>query len=237
MEIDLNTISFFSLFGFGTIFFGGATALAYWAFKLFGDKWLTAQFSQRLEEYKHSQQKELEDIRFESNKLMDRTTKLHQHEFDVLPEAWALLVDAYGITVGATSSIQRYTTIDLMNETRLDAFLEDSPLLDWEVEELKITDDKLDYYQTSIDRHKLVNVINVVGKFNAYRLKYGIFMLPNIQEDFEQMGDLLYRAQLEYERAINEMHRVKRDARNMLESEGKNLLKKLEINIHERLWN
>jgi hypothetical protein len=61
-------------------------------FKVLGEKWLNAKFEERLAQYKHAQQKEIEQLRFRINSLMDRTTKLHQHEFDVLPEAWSRLM-------------------------------------------------------------------------------------------------------------------------------------------------
>ncbi len=123
MDIVQKLLSFF---GLAAISLGGVAAFAYWLFKLFSDKWLTAKFSQQLEKNKHDQQKELEDLRFEFNKLMDRTVKLHQREFDVLPEAWALLVEAYGITMAVTSSMQQYADVERMNEIQLDAFLGDS---------------------------------------------------------------------------------------------------------------
>lgn len=70
---------------------GGLTAIAYAIFKNLGEKWLDARFDERLAAYKHEQQKELEQVRFKITALLDRATKLHQREFEVLPEAWSLL--------------------------------------------------------------------------------------------------------------------------------------------------
>jgi hypothetical protein len=74
----------------GALIVGSGTigAIAFGLFKVLGEKWLNAKFEERLAEYKHAQQKEIEQLRFRINSLMDRTTKLHQHEFEVLPEAW-----------------------------------------------------------------------------------------------------------------------------------------------------
>jgi hypothetical protein len=77
---------------------GGVGAIAYALFRFFSEKWLNAKFEERLAAYKHAQQKELEELRFKISALMDRTTKLHQREFDTLPEAWTKLNDAYGAT-------------------------------------------------------------------------------------------------------------------------------------------
>jgi len=43
--------------------------------------------------YKHEQQKELEHLKFSINAQMDRATKLHQREFEALPEAWSNSTD------------------------------------------------------------------------------------------------------------------------------------------------
>ena len=77
---------------------GGFGAIIYWLFKLLAAKWLDAKFAERLSAYKHTQQKELEQLKFEISALLGRTVKLHQREFDVLPEAWGLLTDAFTIT-------------------------------------------------------------------------------------------------------------------------------------------
>src|SRR4051812_28368721 len=72
---------------------GGAAGLIFGPFRYLADKWLTSKFDQRLKQFKHAQQVEMENLRFKINSLFDRTTKLHQREFEVVPAAWALLVE------------------------------------------------------------------------------------------------------------------------------------------------
>jgi len=74
-----------SIIGYSILGGLGVSAGVYWLFKTVVDKWLTAKFSERLENFKHEQTKELENLRFEINALMDRTIKLHQNEFKILP--------------------------------------------------------------------------------------------------------------------------------------------------------
>jgi hypothetical protein len=83
-------------------FIGGVTALAgtgaaaaYAIFRIFTTKWIDRRFSQRLEEFKHQQNQEIEHLRFRINTMMDWNVKLHQREFDVLPETWSLLTEAF----------------------------------------------------------------------------------------------------------------------------------------------
>jgi hypothetical protein len=101
-----------ALVGGGVAVVAGTVALAYWLFKLFSEKWLTAKFDERLAAYKHHQQKELEQLRYTINSLMDRTIKLHQREFEILPEAWAKLADAFASVASIVAGLQRYPDLN-----------------------------------------------------------------------------------------------------------------------------
>jgi hypothetical protein len=71
--------------------------IAYGIFRTCGERWLENKFQERLAAYKHALQTELEQLKYQINTLMDRTVKLHQKEFEVLPEAWGRLTDAFNM--------------------------------------------------------------------------------------------------------------------------------------------
>ena len=114
-----------------------ATAAAYGAFKLLSKKWLDARFAERLEKFRHDQNQEMERLRYRINTLMDRTMKLHQHEFEVLPEAWRRLLLSYNDTLRFTSRIREFPSPEQMNEQQFLEFIENSRLANWEKEELR----------------------------------------------------------------------------------------------------
>ena len=236
IELELIRILLQSI-GALAVSVGAIVAFAYWLFRLFSDKWLTAKFAERLEDYKHSQQKELENIRFEINKLMDRTVKLHQREFDVLPEAWALLVEAHGVTIAVISPLQQYPDVGRMNEAQLNEFLADSPFENWQIEELKAADDKNKYYQRALNWQKILKAQEATREFHVYRLKHGIFMLPAIHEKFEQMDDLIFKAIFERQLQLEQELYIGENAdRKKLDVEGAGVMKELETDIRDRLW-
>jgi hypothetical protein len=72
-----------------------SSASAYALFRIFATKWIETRFSERLEAFKHQQNQEIEHLRFRINTMMDWKVKLHQREFEVLPETWSLLTDAF----------------------------------------------------------------------------------------------------------------------------------------------
>src|SRR5271154_6132179 len=67
---------------------GGGAIIGFALFQWLGKKWLETRFAKNLELFKHEQSQEIERLRYRINALMDRTTKLHQHEFEVIPEVW-----------------------------------------------------------------------------------------------------------------------------------------------------
>ena len=67
---------------------GGGALVAYGIFTYFGRSWLDNKFSKGLENFKHQQNLQMEQYRFEINSLFNRISKIHEKEFEVLPELW-----------------------------------------------------------------------------------------------------------------------------------------------------
>ena len=80
----------------------GAAGAAYLLFRHLGDNWLAGKFNERLEAFKHAQQQQLEQLRLRINTTFDRTVKLHANEFEVLPELWGRLNEAFDHASGLT---------------------------------------------------------------------------------------------------------------------------------------
>ena len=79
--------SVLKVIGFIVIAGGGLSLIVFHVFKYLGEKWLDSKFEERLQALKHEHGKELERLRFKISTALDRATKLHQREFDVLPDA------------------------------------------------------------------------------------------------------------------------------------------------------
>jgi len=129
---------------FGVIGVGIAAAFA--LFKVLGEKWLTAKFEERLAAYKHMQQRELEELKGKINALMDRTTKLHQREFEVLPEVWGRLVSAHRTVTAVISPFQSTHDLDRMQEPQFEDFVTRCTLAQWQKDELRNSTSRTDYY-------------------------------------------------------------------------------------------
>lgn len=217
---------------------GGAAALIFGPLRYLADKWLSAKFNQRLEQFKHAQQVEMENLRFKINSLFDRTTKLHQREFEVVPTAWALLVESKNQVLALLTSLQHYPDIDRMTAPQLDEFLEGSFLAKWQRDEIKATAGrKLDYYIKAVIFHRASEARAACREQHVYVLKNGIFMPHDMKEKFDRMSELVWQALVEHEINTSEdlLPRLK-EARDALLKEGEPLMKSLEAAIHGALW-
>ncbi|MGD0109242.1 MAG: hypothetical protein ABSC06_35180 [Rhodopila sp.] len=179
-------------------------AAAYGLFRLLGEKWLNSKFEERLAAYKHAQQRELEQLKFEINTLMDRTTKLHQREFDVLPEIWGKANDAFSAALSIGFGLQRYPDLNSMNGQQLDSFLEKSELEAWQKAEIRKAPDKTRYYIGAIAPIDLWNAEKARIEFSGYLSRNGIFIPEPIDKQFKAVDQLLFDVVNEYRISLQE---------------------------------
>lgn len=216
---------------------GSVATFSYALLKIFGEKWLTARFEERLAAHKHAQQKELEELRFKINALMDRTIKLHQKEFDVIPEAWAQLVETHGVISSIVSPLQSYPDLDRMGEPQLADFVEKCPLANWQKEEVRNSAHKTDSYRKAISWHKIASGLQKMRDLYLLLRKNGIFIPEPTKSKFTDLEQLLHSALAEYE--FNETYNViprSTEQQDRLRKSGEVLIKALEIEVQNRLW-
>lgn len=217
---------------------GGGAAIVYFAFKFLATKWLDSKFAERLEAYKHQQQKELEQLRFQINALFDRVTKLHQREFQVLPEAWGLLFDAFLEMKAFVSSFQTYPDLDRMNPAQFVEFVEACPLAAWEKDELKSlpSGNKTKYYQEHIFWHQSNTAGKASNDCHAFLRKNGIFIERTLKERFQKI-DQLVREAIVLRKGIQQ-YGVPDQWKKIeaLSRDGDTLLDELEDLVQGRLW-
>jgi hypothetical protein len=216
---------------------GGLAAIAYWLFRIFSEKWLTTKFEERLAAYKHAQQRELEHVRLEINTLLDRTIKLHQREFDILPQAWSLFNDAYW-KISGFMGFKSYPDLNQMSSIQIEEFLKNTAMAEWQKDELRSKSDKATYYIDYAERMEIVDAYRLYSNWQNFFLKNGIFMPAEIKKKFSELDSLLKGALIEYEIRKREKD-IKwsemTDYRRLLK-DGKNLRDEVEAEVHKRLW-
>jgi len=196
---------------------------------------MAARFSRQLEAFKGEQEREMEHLRFRINRLFDRATKLHQSEFEAVPELWRLLVLAHNAVAVLVSPIQSYADVQKMNAAHLEEFLAESPLLKWQKEEVTRSSDKYETYQKHIFWYRYGESREALREFSLYSATKGIFLQPELHAKFDELEDLMRLALIE--REMNHEHGMRdRDAQKKLDTRGKALLEEIKAEVRGTIW-
>ncbi len=199
---------------------------------------MDGKFAERLEACKHRQQRELEQLRLQINTLFDRATKLHQREFQVLPDAWALLLDAFRETLNFVSSLQTYPDLETMKPMQFAEFVEACTLAAWEKEELKSqpAGSKQKYYQEHIFWHDCNAASNAANECHTFLQKNGIFIEKTVKQRFQKI-DQLIREAIVTRRAVQQYGGpIDWNKVEAFNKEGAPLLDELEVLVQSCLW-
>jgi hypothetical protein len=232
----MNPLSdFFAVIGYIAVGAGIVGTFVWWLFRTFSEKWLNAKFEERLAAYKHEQQKELEQLKFAINAQMDRATKLHQKEFEALPEAWGRLMDAHGIIRSVVSRYQSTPDLNAMLPDQQEDFIINSKLAEWQRQLVRDAKDKTNTYRNQTEPFKIARARKASRKFYLYFRKNGIFIREPIKLQFDALDQLMLSALSEHE--MNFQHRTREfTSIDRLASEGEKMVKALEAEVQKRLW-
>jgi hypothetical protein len=166
---------------------------------------------------------------------MDRATKLHQKEFESLPEAWARLMHAHGIIMSVVSRFQSTPDLTSMRQDQLEDFIANSKLVEWQRQLVRDSPDKTSAYRNQMEPFKIARAKKASGKFYLYFRRNGIFIREPIKQQFEQIDELMLAALTEHEMKFQH-HTREFNSIDRLNSEGEKMVKTLETEVQKRLW-
>ena len=234
-----NLTNVLAAFGLAGVTLIGVTGAAYALFRVLGDKWLTAKFNERLESYKHEQNRQIEQLRFRINAMLDRTFKLHQHEFDVLPELWAKVNEAFGYVASFTSPLQTHPDLDRMSPAHLEDFLAKSDIAEWQKEELKTGSNKTHRHMKIRFWYDLNEAQKRYNEFNSAFIAKRIFLDADLASQLTEMRDMMHDAL--FEKRFEEQYPDPRTGRyekcEALRKDGPKKLEAVGDTVRGRLWN
>ena len=178
---------------------GGSVAIAYGVFTFLGKKWLENIFQTRLGGFRHEKNTEIENLKYQINSLLSRVTKIHEKEFEALPEAWSKLHDALEIISWFTSPFQQYPDLNRMSDEEINHVLENCDLQDFQKEELKNKKDKTGYYKEKIFWANLNKSRNIYSEFHKYITRNRIFLSSDLRENFMKVDGILWESLIKRE--------------------------------------
>jgi len=76
------------------------------------------------------------DFRYKINTIFNRVLKIHEKEYEVLPEAWAKLQDAKDYISDLVNPFQKYPDFSRLNEAAIRNFLQKNDWEDYQIDDL-----------------------------------------------------------------------------------------------------
>lgn len=226
----------FSFIGKIIAYGGGAAAFAYVVFMFLGQKWIDEKFSERLEAFKHEQERELEHYRHQVSILLSRVTKIHEKEIDVLPVMWKKLQDSLGYVAKITSPAQFGPDFRSMTPEDFQEFLEKSRLSETHKTALTNSPDRDNFYFRTIFWYDLKDARLAVNDFHNFMLYNSIFLSKDLKHEFQAIDNLLSSALISREIAERA-----RDWDRMIEGykglgeDSRKIVERIEELVQERL--
>jgi hypothetical protein len=220
-----------SALGFGSVFLAAVAAVRW-----FGESWVTSKFSERLEAFKHAQQREIEQLKFQISTSMDRAVKLHQREFETVPKAWSTLVAAFNSVKGFTAPFQSYADVSRMNDEELNEFLDGTDLPKTQKNDILASGDRNKAYQEATFWRRLATVQGDFRMHHVFLLENAIFMPSAMKTKFTAIGDLAWDALMEHKTNHEMKVWSKRPQLEKFQKLGDKMLLELEEEIQKRLW-
>ncbi|MBJ6134986.1 hypothetical protein JAU75_19270 [Ochrobactrum sp. Q0168] len=215
---------------------GGAAGVAFFIMKSWGKGWLDNHFNKRLELFKHEQTKEIERIKAELNTTFDRAQRLHQWEFEALPEVWSAANEAYGYVVSLSSPFRQYADISRMTDKQLDEFLTDNEFRPSDVEIIKSSERPQDKYNNLVELRRIYETDKRFRKFTILFRSKRIFIDDKLCTSFDTIVELMNAGIVEAELNYRyETDKFSKDAYEKLTNDGKTLMLNIEADIKRRL--
>lgn len=176
---------------------GGSTALAFLVFKTLGDKWLDNKFRERLRLVEHSYAIELSKLKQRLDTAASGLNRIHQKEFEVLPEAWGLLDEAMNTLKWVVSPMQSYTDVSRMSDDDWKDFLEGVEAFGKAEKRFLLglsSRSRQDEYNRLYDSHKNWLAEKAIRDFQKYAARHSIFLPEDLRIQFDAIRHLLWSA-------------------------------------------
>ncbi len=229
------------LFGAGTLILGILGWISYQFFKWFGTKWIENKFAQSLEAYKADQARELERLRHKISSVLDRAQRLHDREFEVLPDIWGKLVEAHRAATDYTSPSREYPRVESMPAERLERYINDADFTEtqkWDVLRAR-PEDRQEHFEKVMEWRFYSQTSSKLMDFYVSYLRGAIFIRADLKDDMKKMYTMVMEAVVEHGnnyRARLEGGQTSVKARDYLSNNGRQLIEKIETMVSARLW-
>jgi len=162
-------------------------ALIIWFIRYAVEKWLDSKFNTRLEKEKHQYDIELHELRKKLDSELNRTIKLQDREFLILPEMWALLQDAVISLNQVVSLLRVEPDLNRMGSEQVEVVINEMRFSDYHKNQIRKAQNKNETFKNINFWHEIDAAESSYWKYRIYKMKNIIFLRKSLKEQFEKL--------------------------------------------------
>ncbi|MEL4069919.1 hypothetical protein WKW50_07200 [Ochrobactrum sp. GPK 3] len=226
------------LVGVITLAGGGGGLIAYRLLSTTAKGWLNKHFDTQLERFKGEQTKEIERIKAELNALHDRKQRLHQLEFNSIPQIWSSLCAADEQCRRFLSPLREYSDVKTLGDRGITESLSKFGAIDSEIQNVLQSSKKQESYQWFVEKYKYNHAVD---KFLDFRKNYqegSLYVdetLALLLDKYMNLSESALREQSN--NLLEDIRPWSRTSTKEFESQSKQLFDDIRTNIRHRLMN
>ena len=207
---------------------GGGAVVAFGVFKSLGNGWLEAQFSKKLEAFRHEKAKELEHLRAEVDGALSARIRLQEKQFDAILDIWDSLKNAQNKLLVSISPLQQYSDLGRMDDDAKEEYLSSFDLQVWQKKEILSSGDVQRSFSQMVDRKRFSEAATAFSVFDKASRSNELFFEPKTHELVRSICDKIHGSLVSREIAIDDADRTMgRQAWDEYNKECVPLIKKL----------
>ena len=172
-------------------FGGGSVAFSFLLFRFLGKSWIEQKFAQQLKQSEHDHALELQRFRVEIDSLLNGALLLQSKDFEILPDLWNRLSEAYEAVSGVSSPSQKVPNLASLTDVQLEEFFETTQLRESDKEALRSAPNRAIKYFEIISWHRLHNAKLAFEAYHSTITRHFIFFEPALAQKLRNLERLL----------------------------------------------
>lgn len=220
---------------------GGGAVIAFGIIRVFGEKWLDSKFAGRLQDLRHEHERQMELVRLEASRSLDRSARLNEREFEVSAEAWALIFEAFARTMGALPGYRQHDDFTHLSDELARVVADKSGFEFWEIDELigLPLKDRNSYFNERKRAHELRDARIAVRDASNYLARKALFLEKAVHTQLDAFVDAAWKAiiarEIIMEVGLQGAEGIKRDDDEFRQNADAQM-KELEQLVRRRFW-
>jgi hypothetical protein len=172
-------------------FIGALIALGVAILAKVPEKLLDYASARKLDSEKHEQDKKIEQLRTDLNRLSDRGTRSNEREYQAVIKAWEQFVDAYVAVHNSIASFTSRPPLETMSDDEIRQHLQGIQFSNPQIEQILHSADRPGMFWKVVRFRHVAAADTAVWEANAVIRKQGIFIPKGLEDQFVRALELV----------------------------------------------